>query len=287
MLSDMTLRVPTNNIHLGQHSRKGFTLIEVLVTLSILAITVTAVFMAFSTGMKFRNKTREYQSFGKETRQVISLLNSDLLNLIPTFPGPLIGEDKIVLWRYPVSDFSGITNGTVPQLIVYGWSHPTDLDSVMVRVSIPALVDVGDWSAVQQLTIKGEKLFSMTGQAISPINSDQNLRSGPLNNDYGLEGQWMAFPHLKSCSFKRGGDGGQSGSSGVLMVSIRCGLNAKIDELESFDVENVSPESNELGIADFSLPATNPREIEAIFWVPGLMSTPQHGSDSVKDGGQL
>ena len=82
-------------------NRRGFSLIEVLIALSVLAVTMTAAFSVFSSGIRVRSATRERIVFDRDVRLLLAALTDDFANLTPTGPQPFVSMESIVLLRFP------------------------------------------------------------------------------------------------------------------------------------------------------------------------------------------
>ena len=67
---------------------QGFTLVEMLVALSILGLTLTLGATLFASGLDLRRTTRERLSFEREARQFLTSLQNDLAHLVPAGPLP-------------------------------------------------------------------------------------------------------------------------------------------------------------------------------------------------------
>ena len=77
----------------------GFTLVEVLIALSLLGITMATVVALFASGTRLREVTREELAFQRDARMFVEALRDDLANLVPAGPRPMFTADSIVLWR--------------------------------------------------------------------------------------------------------------------------------------------------------------------------------------------
>ena len=118
-------------------TRSGFTLVEVLVALSLLGITMATVVALFASGRQLRAATREDLAFQRDARLLVETLRDDLANLVPSGPRPMITADSIVLWRLHEPHAE-------TWLVTYQWSGSVEQDSLLVRVTTPLLLDPAD-----------------------------------------------------------------------------------------------------------------------------------------------
>jgi prepilin-type N-terminal cleavage/methylation domain-containing protein len=110
---------------------RGFTLIEVLIALTVLGVTMVAVFAGFSSGLKLRAVTRDRVAFDRDSRLMINSLRDDFANLVSAGPGPMVSADAIVLWRLNPITFEGSQLSgpplLVPRYFEIACSHRTGL----------------------------------------------------------------------------------------------------------------------------------------------------------------
>lgn len=182
----------------GRRLRAGFTLIEVLIALSVLAVTMTAVFTMFSSGLKLRTATRERLGFDRDSRLLLTALSDDLANLMPCGPAPLVGDDSIVLWRKPGSSGPGRSGDGRPLLVTYQWSGSATQDSLLVRLTTPLVVDYADSALVYQEFMKWAR-GPVGLQTIRPLllRQDDAERFGDSAILNRLSGSWVAFPGVR------------------------------------------------------------------------------------------
>ncbi len=181
---------------------QGFTLVEVLVALSVLAVTMTMVFTLFSAGMNLRKVTAESMAFDRDARLVIGTLKNDLANLVPSGPAPLVSADSIVLWRQQKEIEKGTEREGVPQLVTYQWSGSAIQDSVLVRVAAPLAIDVTDSALVHQEFMKWARIFQGTDVTVNYlVREGEGSRFGGRATLNELSGSWLAFPHVQGFAF--------------------------------------------------------------------------------------
>ncbi len=181
---------------------QGFTLVEVLVALSVLAVTMTMVFTLFSAGMNLRSVTREKMAFDRDARLVISALKNDLANLVPSGPAPLVSADSIVLWRQQKEFVKGTEKVGVPQLVTYQWSGSAFQDSVLVRVAAPLAIDVTDSALVHKEFMKWARVFQGMDVTVNYlVREGGGSRFGGRATLNELSGSWLAFPHVQGFAF--------------------------------------------------------------------------------------
>ncbi|MCK9995633.1 MAG: prepilin-type N-terminal cleavage/methylation domain-containing protein [Candidatus Krumholzibacteria bacterium] len=182
--------------------RRGFTLVEVLVALSVLAVTMTMVFTLFSAGMNLRSVTRESMAFDRDARLVIGALKNDLANLVPSGPEPLVSADSIVLWRQQKEFEKGVEKVGAPQLVTYQWSGSTTQDSVLVRVAAPLAIDVTDSALVHHEFMKWARVFQGMDVTVNYlVREGDGSRFGGRATLNELSGSWLAFPHIQGFAF--------------------------------------------------------------------------------------
>jgi len=179
--------------------RRGFTLIEVLVALSVLGVTMTAVFTLFSSGLKLREATRERMGFNRDARLLVGALTDDLANLVPAGPEPMVSADSIVLWRTrpPIQGVDG--SRAVAELVTYQWSGSDTQDSLLVRVAVSLEdVDISDFEAVEKEFLKWARTFS--GGTVATrylVREDDGPRFGSRATLNGLSGAWRGYPDVR------------------------------------------------------------------------------------------
>ncbi len=197
----MRPRFKTGSSGAGVGSR-GFTLVEVLVALSVLAVTMTTVFTLFSAGMNLRKITRDRMAFDRDARLVIGSLKNDLANLVPSGPAPLVSADSIVLWRQMKEIEKGIEKVGVAQLVTYQWSGSAIQDSLFVRVASPLAIDVTDSALVHQEFMKWARTIQGMDVTVDYlVREDEGSRFGDQATLNELSGSWKAFPHVQGFAF--------------------------------------------------------------------------------------
>ena len=181
---------------------QGFTLVEVLVALSVLAVTMTTVFTLFSAGMNLRKVTGESMAFDRDARRVIGALKNDLANLVPSGPAPLVSADSIVLWRQQKEITKGAERVGVPQLVTYQWAGSAIQDSVFVRVASPLAIDVTDSALVHMEFMKWARIIQGMDVTVDYlVREDDGSRFGNRATLKELSGSWLAFPHVQGFAF--------------------------------------------------------------------------------------
>lgn len=244
---------------------RGFTLIEVLIALSVLGVTMTAVFSLFSAGLKLRKSTRESMAFDRDARLVVSALANDLANLVPTGPTPLVSSDSIVLWRQQKEFVGGAARVGVPLMVTYQWSGSALQDSLLVRVATPLTVDIVDSVAVHQEFLR----WARVNQG-ADITADDLLRQGAGSRfgaqatRNGLSGRWTAYPRIRGFAF---------------------GITADPDEDHGADKRSrilvrLSPQKREAAfpgqdpLTSLALMTDDGSGVEAGFWLPRVAKVP-------------
>ena len=181
---------------------KGFTLIEVLIALSVLGVTMTAVFTIFASGMKLRSVTRDRMAFDRDARLMISSLKDDLANLVPSGPAPMVSANSIVLWRQQTEFVGGAEKAGPPRLVTYQWSGSTFQDSMLVRVVAPLAVDATDFDLVYREFMRWARVFQVAdATAADLLREDHGARFGSRATLNGLSGSWVAYPRIRGFAF--------------------------------------------------------------------------------------
>ena len=180
----------------------GFTLMEVLIALSVLGVTLTTVFTLFSAGMKLRSATRDRMAFDRDARLVVGALMNDFANLVPAGPAPLVSADSIVLWRQNSQFVKGVTRVGIPELVTYQWSGSGFQDSMLVRVAAPVVVDIADSALVHQEFLRWARVFQgQDGTKSHLLREDEGTRFGSRATLKELSGTWLAYPHIQGFAF--------------------------------------------------------------------------------------
>jgi prepilin-type N-terminal cleavage/methylation domain-containing protein len=181
----------------------GFTLIEVLIALSVLAVTMTAVFTMFSSGLRLRTVTRERMSFDRDARLFLSALSDDLANLVPAGPRPLVTSDSIVLWRVPGPMEPGVTGRGRPLLVTYQWSGSATQDSLLVRMTTAIETNIADSAAVHLEFLRwARNPIGMLTTRPPLFRDGKGDRFGQRASLNGLGGTWTAFPGVGDFRFE-------------------------------------------------------------------------------------
>ena len=83
---------------------RGFTLVEVLVALTILSLALAALFQAFGGGLRGVIASRDYLGAAAEARSIVQRVGVD----IPVAPGVLTGEfEDGNRWEVAIDPFAG------------------------------------------------------------------------------------------------------------------------------------------------------------------------------------
>ena len=185
----------------GTHDQ-GFTLVEVLIALSVLGVTMTAVFSLFSAGLKLRKSTRESMAFDRDARLMVGALTNDLANLVPTGPTPLVSADSIVLWRLHTELVGGVERVGAPLMVTYQWSGSAHQDSLLVRVATPLTVDIADSAAVHHEFLRWARANQGGDITANDLRRhDDGTRFGARATLNGLSGHWTAYPRIRGFAF--------------------------------------------------------------------------------------
>lgn len=254
-----------NSRSLCRAGRPGFTLVEVLIALSVLAVTMTAVFTMFSSGLKLRTVTRDRMGFDRDARLLMSALDNDLANLVPAGPPPLVSADSIVLWRVANLNPGASRESSVAQMVSYQWSGSTYQDSLVVRLATPISVDPADSALVHQEFLKWARTTGDTEENEGTLIRDGDERkfgkSASLND---LSGSWMAYPRIRGIHFEIPEDITDITASDIqsrLLVRLRPENVTEVILGPSWMKEDVWKMDDGLGI-------------EAVFWIPTGLDRP-------------
>jgi prepilin-type N-terminal cleavage/methylation domain-containing protein len=183
--------------------RAGFTLVEVLIALTVLAVTMTAVFTMFSSGLRLRSVTRDRMSFDRDARLMLTALADDLGHLVPAGPRPLVTEDAIVLWRTPAPPAPGRPAVGEPLLVTYQWSGSAAQDSLLVRMTTPVNVDVADSALVHAEFLKWARdPIGMQTTRLPLFRDEEHARFGRRASLGGLGGSWTGYPGVRDFRFE-------------------------------------------------------------------------------------
>lgn len=193
--------------HTGQpftrRDRSGFTLVEVLIALSVLAVTMTAVFTLFSSGLKLRKITRDRMAFDRDARLLMTALKDDLANLVPSGPPPLVTDDSIVLWRVARESGKEIGGLSEARMVTYQWSGSSYQDSLLVRLATPIAVDPADSALVHEEFLRWARSADVTEEIEGIIHRQgdgKKFGKVAVLNDLG--GSWVAYPRIRGFSFE-------------------------------------------------------------------------------------
>lgn len=80
-------------------NQKGFTLIEVLVTVALLSVIMTGLFAAFQSGLAAFARSEDYLARERDQEVFFMQLNRELRNAIPYSPHPFVGKGDSL--RFP------------------------------------------------------------------------------------------------------------------------------------------------------------------------------------------
>ena len=176
---------------------QGFTLVEVLIALSVLGVALTAVFSLFSSGLNLRTVTRDRMAFDNDARRMINALTDDLAHLVPAGPPPMVSSDSIVLWRQQQEFLENGKLVRTSQLVTYQWSGSALQDSMLVRVAAPLAIDVLDADLVHQEFMRWARVFQASDATASYLlREDHGTRFGTRATLEGLSGSWISYPHI-------------------------------------------------------------------------------------------
>jgi len=178
---------------------RGFTLIEVLVALSVLGVTMAAAAGLLRTGLRLRAEARDHLAFERDARAFVGALRDDCANLVAAAPGPLVSSDALVLWRAP----DGSADGTA-QIVSYQWSVSTTGDSLLVRVAAPMQAAATDPDAIREECRRWIGLAGESGETGLLIRQDGGRRFGERAERPGLTGSWVGYPAIGAAAFAQG-----------------------------------------------------------------------------------
>ena len=186
----------------AEAGRAGFTLMEVLIALTMLAVTMTAAFSVFSSGIKLRSATRDRMVFDRDARLLLTALSEDFANLVPAGPKPFVAPDRIVLLRLPPRVPGRVADLRTPWLVTYRWSTGVERDSSLVRVGVPLAADMSDSAGV---AVEFEK-WAGRPQVIGAntdmmLREDEGSRFGDRATYNRLSGAWIGYPRIRECGF--------------------------------------------------------------------------------------
>lgn len=252
-------------------NRRGFTLLEVLVAVSLLGVTMATGVALFSSGVRLREASARHLGFARDVRGVTAALRDDLAHLVPAGPPPMITADAIVLWR----------SGRAPddhRLVTYQWSGDEGQDSLLVRVAVPLDVDLTDAAAVEAALRHWTRLTDVTvDDAPALVRRDAGRRFGDRAELDGREGAWTGWPAIASAAWALGDDpdeyhGGDTRAHLLLRLS-----------------RHRAPEEAALPDARrrLDLLPRGPGTVDAGFWLPVPAVTPlPDDPDAMPEGGR-
>lgn len=182
-----------------RRSRRGFTLLEILIALSVLAVTMTAVYAVFSSGLKLRTATRERMRFDRDLRLLLEAMNDDFSHLAPVGPLPVVHPDRLILLR-TVADQGGSTSGL--SLVSFQWAVSDAGDSLLVRAERPLEVDAADSTAIAAQFEKWLPPAPETGRKRLPMSlEDPGYRFGDAVQMNSVQGAWLGYPEIRQFGF--------------------------------------------------------------------------------------
>jgi prepilin-type N-terminal cleavage/methylation domain-containing protein len=258
----MTRRLP---------DRRGFTLLEVLVAVSLLGVTMATGVALFSSGVRLREVSRRHLGFDRDVRGVTTALRDDLAHLMPAGPPPMITADAIVLWR------SGRTADD-HRLVTYQWSGDAGQDSLLVRVALPLDIDITDPEAVEAALRHWTRLADVTvDDAPALVRRDAGRRFGDRAELDGREGAWIGWPAIRAAAWALGDDPDEYHGGDT-----RAHLLLRLSRL---------PAPEEAALPDarrrLELLPRGAATVEAGFWLPVPAVTPlPDDPDAVAEGGR-
>lgn len=185
---------------MNARAHRGFTLIEMLVAISVLGVTLAAVVACFSTGLRVRARSLEHLAFERDARTFLERLRDDFASVPHGAAPPSIGSDAIVLWTLPDPHVVGAVRQ--PHLVTYQWSSSATLDSLLLRVEAPLASDPNDFDAVQEEFLAWTTSSGTSGASVVGIGREPGRsRFGDRAERNGRYGCWTGFPHLRGATF--------------------------------------------------------------------------------------
>lgn len=114
----------------------GFTLVELIVAITILLVVATSIYTSFSLGLRVRSDSRARATRLQANRQLTALLREDLRNLAPIAPNLAVTDGRLSLVRKSDERHARAAGpgGTPPRLIhvTYGPAGG-DTDPILTR----------------------------------------------------------------------------------------------------------------------------------------------------------
>ena len=176
----------------------GFTLVEMLVAISVLGVTLAVVAACFGTGLRVRSRSLQHLAFEREARTLLERLRDDFAHVVPGGVTPVVRHDAIVLWRTP-----GVDAERGPRLVSYAWSVTETADSVLVRVEAPLGADPNDADAVRAEFLDWTEATRASRSAAGDLRRDRGRRVfGDHAQRNGRRGRWTGHPHLHDVAFR-------------------------------------------------------------------------------------
>ena len=255
----------------------GFTLIEVLVALSVLGVTLTTVFTLFSAGMKLRSVTRDRMAFDRDARLVVGALMNDFANLVPSGPEPLVSADSIVLWCRKAGPADENGAGGMPEMVTYQWSGSGFQDSMLVRVAAPVAVDPADSALVHQEFMKWARVSRfLEVDREHLLREDEGYRFGSRATLNELSGSWVAYPNIHGFAFGIADE--QDGEDEVdtrSRILVRLSAKKRADSLPWQDA-----------LTSLTLLPDDDAGMEVALWLPLAAKTPLLPGEEAEEGGR-
>ncbi|MFO7608616.1 MAG: type II secretion system protein [Candidatus Krumholzibacteriia bacterium] len=202
----------------------GFTLVEVLIALSVLGVTMAGAAGLFASGLRLRTVAREHLAFERDARALLGALTDDLAHLVPAGPAPMVTADAVVLWRRPAAPTSGGRRSEQPLLVTYQWAVGAAGDSLLVRLAAPLPGDAADGNAVGRRFLG----WALPAAAVvagghGPVREGPGTRFGPRAVLRGLAGSWVAYPRIRAAVFAVGVEGAapDAGPGGGAQLAVK------------------------------------------------------------------
>ena len=261
-------------------NRRGFTLMEVLIALSVLAVTMTAAFSIFSSGVRVRSATRDRMVFDRDARLLVATMTDDFANLLPTGPKPFVSPEVIVLLRFPPEVPGSRQGAGEAQIVTYRWCGSAFQDSSLIRVVTPLVADLADSALVAEAFDKWADDSSGLGEfGAYMVRLDSGFRFGDRATLRGLEGSWVAYPEVREFGFCITGalneDEDENEETGYCRLRVRLGAEPASPSDKRFD--RFFPGSWE---------PDSGRDIEVGLWVPMVSYKPASVTDLDDFGGR-
>ena len=254
----------------------GFTLIEVLIALSVLVVTMTMVFTLFSAGMKLRSATRDRMAFDRDARLVVGALMNDFANLVPSGPEPLVSADSIVMWCRKSEVAGGVSTQGTPVLVTYQWSGSGLQDSMLVRVVAPIAVDIADSGLVHREFMRWARIFQGLDVTRSHLlREDEGTRFGSRATLNQLSGTWLAYPHIRGFAFGISEDPDEDqGAATRSRILVRLSSEKRAESLPWQDA-----------LTSLTLLPGDDAGLEVALWLPLEAKVPLSPEEAASEGG--